>query len=287
MILKTLKYVVLTGAALAGVGFLLFGANFGSYFGTVATSVHEGIEGAIPVEFEIKRAENLILQIDPQIESCKRDVARAEVELEELQGSVAQLQKCVGQEEKRLQTGARLLGGEANASFVLTGDAMTRRRVERDLQRTVDSFKNNQKILETKRSLISRQTEAVEAAKQRLAAVRQEKEILADQVRSLRTQQHWIETMGASQQRFDLDASALSQAKGALTKVQKRLDIAQKMLENDMVVHDETDPLSVAEPSRDVLHEIHSLFAHDASAARETITIDGAACEAKSAVTTR
>jgi len=249
--------------------------------------VHEGIEGAIPVEFEIKRAENLILQIDPQIESCKRDVARAEVELEELQGSVAQLQKCVGQEEKRLQTGARLLGGETNASFVLTGDAMTRRRVERDLQRTVDSFKNNQKILETKRSLISRQTEAVEAAKQRLAAVRQEKEILADQVRSLRTQQHWIETMGASQQRFDLDASALSQAKEALTKVQKRLDIAQKMLENDMVVHDETDPLSVAEPSRDVLHEIHSLFAHDASAARETITIDGAACEAKSAVTTR
>lgn len=262
MILKAVKYVVLSGAALAGIGFLLFGTSFGSYFGTVASSVHESVENAIPVEFEIKRAENLILQIDPQIEQCKRDVARAEVELEELQASVQGLQKTVGTEEKRLQTGARLLGGETNASFVLTSDAMTKRRVERDLQRTMDSYKNNQKILEAKRSLIARQSEAVEVAKQRLAAVRQEKEVLVDQVRSLRTQEHWIETMGASQKRFDLDDSALSQAKEALAKVQKRLDVAQKMLENDMVANDVADPLAVAEPGRDVLREIREHFAH-------------------------
>ena len=264
MILKAVKYVVLSGAALAGIGFLLFGTSFGSYFGTVASSVHESVENAIPVEFEIKRAENLIVQIDPQIEQCKRDVARAEVELEELQSSVQGLQKTVGTEEKRLHTGARLLGGETNAAFVLTSDAMTKRRVERDLQRTMDSFKNNQKILETKRTLIARQTEAVDAAKQRLAAVRQEKEVLVDQVRSLRTQQHWIETMGASQKRFDLDDSALSQAKEALAKVQKRLDVAQKMLENDMVANDVVDPLAVAEPGRDVLREIREHFAHEA-----------------------
>ena len=264
MILKAVKYVVLSGAAFAGIGFLLFGTSFGSYFGTVASSVHESVESAIPVEFEIKRAENLILQIDPQIEQCKRDVARAEVELEELQASVQGLQKTVGTEEKRLQTGARLLGGETNASFVLTGDAMTKRRVERDLQRTMDSYKNNQKILEAKRSLIARQSEAVEVAKQRLAAVRQEKEVLVDQVRSLRTQEHWIETMGASQKRFDLDDSALSQAKEALAKVQKRLDVAQKMLENDMVANDVADPLAVVEPGRDVLREIREHFAHEA-----------------------
>ena len=264
MILKAVKYVVLSGAAFAGIGFLLFGTSFGSYFGTVASSVHESVENAIPVEFEIKRAENLILQIDPQIEQCKRDVARAEVELEELQASVQGLQKTVGTEEKRLQTGARLLGGETNASFVLTGDAMTKRRVERDLQRTMDSYKNNQKILEAKRSLIARQSEAVEVAKQRLAAVRQEKEVLVDQVRSLRTQEHWIETMGASQKRFDLDDSALSQAKEALAKVQKRLDVAQKMLENDMVANDVADPLAVVEPGRDVLREIRENFAHEA-----------------------
>lgn len=260
MILKTLKFTVLTGAVLAGSGFLLFGTNLGSYLGTMAGSVHEGIEGAIPVEFEIKRAENLIDQIDPQIETCKRDVARAEVELEELQQSVVEMEKGLAHEEKRLKSGARILGGEATAGFTLASDASSRRRVERDLQRTMDSFRNNQKILEAKRSLIARQQEAVNVAKQRLAAVRGEKEVLADQVRSLRTQQHWIETMGASQKNFDLDDSALSQAKEALGKVQKRLDVAQKMLENDMVCHD-VDPLADNEPSRDVLREIRDHFA--------------------------
>jgi hypothetical protein len=121
--------------------------------------------------------------------------------------------------------------------------------------------------------LIERQTEAVNVAKQRLQAVRAEKENLADQVRALKTQQQWIETMAASQKRFDLDDSALSQAKEALAKVQKRLDVAQKMLENDMAFPGD-EPVGIAEPGRDVLKEIREHFGSDALAAREPVVID-------------
>jgi len=113
MFCKAFKMLFLTGAVLGGTGFLLFGTNLGSYLGTMASSVKESVEGQIPVDFEIKRAEKLIMQIDPQIENCKRDVARAEVELEELHASVQGLEKSTGQEEKRLKTGARLLSGAA------------------------------------------------------------------------------------------------------------------------------------------------------------------------------
>lgn len=259
MFRKAFKMLFLTGAVLGGTGLLLFGTNLGSYLGTMAASVKEGVEGQIPVDFEIKRAEKLIMQIDPQIENCKRDVARAEVELEELQTSVTSLEKSVGMEERRLKGGARLLDDEGEAQASLASDTLTRRRVERDLRRTLDSYKNNAAILKTKRALIERQTEAVDVAKQRLVAVRAEKENLVDQVRSLRTQQQWIETIGASQKRFDLDDSALSQAKEALSKVQKRLDIAQKMLENDMVFHID-EPVAEAQPPRDVLKEIRETF---------------------------
>jgi chromosome segregation ATPase len=270
MFCKAFKMLFLTGAVLGGTGFLLFGTNLGSYLGTMASSVKESVEGQIPVDFEIKRAEKLIMQIDPQIENCKRDVARAEVELEELHASVQGLEKSTGQEEKRLKTGARLLSGDGTTTVTLAGDMLTRRRVESDLRRTMDSYNNNLMILKTKRALIERQTEAVSVAKQRLTAVRAEKETLADQVRALRTQQAWIETMGASQKRFDLDDSALSQAKEALAKVQKRLDVAQKMLENDMVLQSD-EPLSVAEPGRDVLKEIREHFGAETA----TIVVDG------------
>jgi hypothetical protein len=260
MVFKAFKMLILTGAVLGGTGFLLFGTNLGSYLGTMFSSVKEGIAGQIPVEFELKRATNLIQQIEPQIESCKRDVARAEVELEELQASVGKLEKVVGSEEKKLKAGARLLSSEGEVVGVtLASETLTRRRYERDLQRTMDSFRNNEAILKTKRQLIERQTEAVDVAKQRLLAVRAERESLADQVRTLRTQQQWIESVAASQKRFDLDDSALSQAKEALAKVKERLNIAQKMLENDMVAQGD-DVVAVAEPARDVLKEICEHF---------------------------
>jgi hypothetical protein len=259
MVFKAFKMLILTGAVLGGTGFLLFGTNLGSYLGTMASSVKDGIAGQIPVEFELKRATNLIQQIEPQIENCKRDVARAEVELDELQASVANLEKVVGSEEKRLKAGARLLSGDGVVGVSLASETLTRRRYERDLQRTMDSFRNNEAILKTKRQLIERQSEAVDVAKQRLAAVRAEREGLADQVRTLKTQQQWIESMAASQKRFDLDDSALSQAREALAKVKERLNVAQKMLENDMVAQGD-DVVAVAEPARDVLKEICEHF---------------------------
>jgi septal ring factor EnvC (AmiA/AmiB activator) len=235
MILKPLKWLVLTGAVVGGAGFLFFGTDFPSYIGTMASSVREGVTGNIPVEFELKRAEGLIRKIEPQIESCKRDVARAEVELEELQASVAGLEKTVVKEESKLKSGARLLSGDGAAEIVLASDSRSRRRVESDLQRTMDSFKTNSSILKTKRALIDRQSQAVDVAKQRLFAVRAEKEALEDQCRQLKTQQQQIENMAASSKNFHLDDSALGAAKEVIEQIKKRLDVAQKMLENEMI----------------------------------------------------
>jgi hypothetical protein len=59
-----------------------------SYVGDDGVVGAREVVGQIPIELELKRAESLIRQIDPQIDDCKRDLARAEVELEELQESV-------------------------------------------------------------------------------------------------------------------------------------------------------------------------------------------------------
>jgi predicted nucleic acid-binding Zn-ribbon protein len=269
MIGKTFKWMILGGAVLGGAGFLFLGTDFPSYLGTMAASVREGVAGQIPVEFELKRAEGLIRQIDPQIDTCKRDLARAEVELEELQQSIVRLEQVVQAEEKKLKTGARLLSdagvSAGGPAIELAADHGARRRVSFDLQRTKDSYVNNVAILKAKRALIERQARAVDAAKQRLVAVRTEREALEDQVRSLKTQQQQVAALAASSPRFDLDSTALSQAKEVIAAVRKRLDIAQRMLENDMVFHGE-EPLPVAVEERNVLQEIDELFADGGAA---------------------
>jgi len=272
MICKAFKWMLLSGAVLGGAGFLFLGTDFPSYLGTMASSVREGVTGQIPVEFELKRAEGLIRQIDPQIENCKRDLARSEVELEELHASVARLQTVVDGEEKKLRTGVKLLSGDGSTGEVhLAVDNGARRRMNADLQRTKDSYVNNVVILKTKRALIERQERAVDAAKQRLVAVRTEREALEDQVRSLKTQQQQVEALAASSTRFDLDSTALSQAKEVIAGVRKRLDIAQRMLENDMVFQGD-DPLAVAVEERNVQKEIEELFAAGATATVEIPT---------------
>lgn len=261
MFFKPVKWMLLTGAAVGGAGLLLFGTDFTSYVGTMAASVRESVQKQIPVEIEIKRAENLIQAIDPQIDGCKRDLATAEVELDRLHEAVTALEQKVASEEKKLKNGAQLLSGDGSSGYQLASDHFGRRRVEIDLQRTLDSFRTNQEILKTKRSLIQRQTEAVAVANQRLEAVRAEKENLIDQVRKLKTQEQWIKTMAASSQHsFQLDASALSQAKAALEKVQKRLDVTQKMLEKDIAFYGDDQVTAAGQPSRDVLREIHEEF---------------------------
>jgi chromosome segregation ATPase len=260
MIGKTLKWMLLGGAALGGAGFLFLGTDFPSYVGTFASSMRESVAGSIPVDIELKRAESLIRQIDPQIDTCKRDLARAEVELEELQTSVVHLEKVVDGEERKLRTGAKLLSGDGSGAQVqLASDLGSRRRVSVDLQRTKDSYVNNVAILKTKRTLIERQSRAVDAAKQRLLAVRTEREALEDQCRALKTQQMQVAALSAHSQRFDLDSTALSQAKEVIATVKKRLDVAQRMLENDMVFQGEPDELAIE--TRDVVKEIHDLFA--------------------------
>ena len=261
MICKTLKWMLLSGAVLGGAGFLFLGTDFPSYLGTMASSVRESVVGQIPIEIELKRADGLIRQIDPQIDVCRRDVARAEIELEKLQESVTHLEKVVAGEEKKLKGGAKLLSGDGKAEVMLASDSGAHlRRINADLGRTKDSYVNNVAILKVKRALIERQARAVDAAKQRLLAVRTERAALEDQVRSLKTQQMQVEQLAAQSTRFDLDSTALSQAKEVIAKVRDRLDIAQRMLENDMVFQGE-DPVEVAVEQRNVLKEINELFA--------------------------
>lgn len=270
MIRKTFKLLLLSGALIGGAGFLFLGTDFPSYLGTAFSEVRESVAGQIPVEIELKRAENLIRQIDPQIQTCKRDLARAEVELEDLQESVAHLEKVVQSEERKLKVGARLLREDGDDGVHLASDFGARRRVSADLGRTKDSYVNNLAILKTKRALIERQARAVGAATDRLAAVRYERSALEDQVRALKTQQMQVEALAATSDRFDLDSSALSQAKEVIEGVRKRLDIAQRMLENDMAF--QGDPLEVAVEERNVVKEIDELFAA-AGVAQEPVEV--------------
>lgn len=256
---KMIKWGLIGIVGLGATSYFLFGDNAVNYITTMAGSVKDSVRGQIPIEFELKRAENLIEDIGPQIHQCKKDLARQEVQLDNLTADVSRLDRAVTTGESKLKMGAELLASDGQANYQLAGGLYSRERVEIDLERTFDNFKQNKSMLHSKRALIERQTRAVAAARSKLDAVRAEEVRLIDLIGQLKTQKAQVDALKASSKNFVLDDTALGQAKKVLAEVKERLDIAQKMLADDMFFQEGIR--SDLGPTRDIVKEIHTHFA--------------------------
>lgn len=258
--LKLVKWTLIGALGFSAAGYFLLGENALSYVSTMASSVKESVRGEIPIEFELKRAEKLIQDIGPQIQRCKKDVARAEVRLEGLVEDVDRLGRDVARAEGKLKSGEEQLSSwQGEARYELAGGhAVTRERMEIELERTFETFKTNQQMLKSKQALIERETAAVAAARATLDAVRSEEARLQDLIGQMKTQKAQVEAMKASSRNFALDDSALGEAKSVLATVKERLDVAQKMLEDDLFF--EGGPTARA-PQRNIGKEIRQYFA--------------------------
>ena len=267
--LKFIKWVAIGTVATVAGGYFVFGSHIMSYLGTAANSIRDGISGQIPIDFELKRAENLIREIDPQLHSARRDVAEAQVELADLEKTVERLERQVQQDERKLKTVSTALADGGEVDFRLA--TYERTRVEINLSRTFDNYKNNLALLDGKRALIERQAKAVAAAQSHLDAVRAEKARLEDMVAALKTQKKQLDTLAANSKTIELDDTALGRARDVLENVKRRLDVAQKMLEDDIFFAGGTEQGS----DQDIALEIQRYFAEqDGSGAGASVALE-------------
>ena len=256
---KLIKWTLIGAVGLGATGYFLLGDNVVSYVSTMASSVKDSVRGEIPIEFELKRAERLIKNIGPQIDRCKLDVARAEVRLDGLVDDVEQLTRSVASAERKLKVGeVQLTSSAGQAYYELASGRHSRERVELDLERTLERLKTNTTAMKSKQALIKRETRSVSAARSKLDAVRSEEVRLKDLIGQLKTQKAQIDAMKTSSKNFALDDSALGDAKRVLSEVKDRLDVAQKMLEDDLFF--EGGPRDHGVARRDIAKEIRAYF---------------------------
>lgn len=93
MIIKTVKYGIIGACGLAIAGGVVFGTDLFSYMGTSARMVRTAMKDAVPVEFELTRARNLLEDIIPEMQANVRLIAQEEVEVGDLVGS-REIQQC-------------------------------------------------------------------------------------------------------------------------------------------------------------------------------------------------
>lgn len=271
MVFKFVKYGVILGVAVVAVGALAFGKDLVSYVRSSAKSVQTAVKDAVPIEFDLQRARDLTEQIIPELQANIRLIAQEEVEIAALQEDIDRSRQNLVDERKRVAAiRDRLDVQEASYSF---GERrFTREQVAQDLARRFDRFKESQTMLAGKVKLLETRQTSLAAALQMLERTRDQKAHLEQQIEMLASKQRLVQSAAVGS-RVQIDGSKLAQTSKLLAQIQKRLDVAERVLAH------ETDFVQMIEVSvideKDLLAEVDEYF--DAAAPRPDASADAEA----------
>ena len=226
-----LKKLVVLGLVAMVVGGIFFGGEVVSYASTSRNAIQEAVRDQIPIEFELKRARDLIGDIMPELQANMKLVAKEEVEIETLEGDVGRMQKSLADEKKRMATlAASLKSGKEAHTF--GSSTYSRPEIEKDLARRFERYRSSEMVLAGKEKLLATRRQSLQSAMGKLKSTQNAKALLEDQARSLEAQFRVIQAAQASS-KLHLDDSKLAKAQRLLDELKKRLEVSRRVLDSE------------------------------------------------------
>src|SRR5438874_9149253 len=102
MICKMVKLGLLSVAGLTIAGGLLFGHEFSSYITSSTRAMRTAANDAVPIDFQLRRARDLVDDIIPEMQANVRVIAQQEVDIDALKKDIATSQKSLAEEKTRV-----------------------------------------------------------------------------------------------------------------------------------------------------------------------------------------
>lgn len=243
--LRYVKYAVVSALAMLVGGWLLLGANLHSYMRTSARSVQDAVKESVPVEFELRRARDLIEAILPELQSQVRVIAQEEVEIAALEKDIT---NDIARLDSERQTLARLRDAMnvQKVSYSLGSRSLTRDQLTAQLQQRFERFKQGEVTLDSKERLLEKRRESLSAALAMLDQTRHRKAELEQKVEALAAENRLVKA-SRIEAGFRIDGSNLSEADQLLSQIETRLDVAARVLahENDIYADQVSDGIVI------------------------------------------
>ena len=248
--------LVLAGAALL-VGGFVFGKDLVSYVHSATQSVRGAVKESVPIEFELRRAHDLLDQIIPEMQANIRLIAQEEVEVSGLKHDIERSEDAISEERVKIgRIRAALLTPQT--SYAIGHYQYTRAQLKEDLARRFDRFREAEVVLSGKQKLRSSRENSLHAAMQVLDRTRSQKTLLEDKIAGLESQYRLVQAASVGS-RIEVDATKLAQTERLIETIKKRLDVAERVLahESRFVRPIEIDTISEEE----LLSEVDEYFA--------------------------
>ncbi|HVL11783.1 MAG TPA: hypothetical protein VM529_04425 [Gemmata sp.] len=223
-----LKKMVILGV----IGFVavsaIKGSRFGSYVRSEWQSIRERCEANVPPEREIARLRNEVKLLENDMRAIVKQLARENVEVEELRTKVAELRTRQGTDKELLTSRAAAI--KAATEFVSFGDRkLSVPAAKSELEDGVRRYTINQKSLEAQEAtLVSRERVREGLAKQ-LDTMRNQKNELSAAVDALEAEVTAAK-LRQMENKYQTDDSRLAKIKEDIRELRKKLDIQSEEL---------------------------------------------------------
>ena len=259
MVCSMVKKGVVGAAVGAGTLFLVFGTHAPGYVKTAFHKVRRDVKSAVPMPFDIERTRDEIANLEPAIRDNIEKLARAEVDVEQLDKEIAAMRTNMGVEKTAmLQLRESLKTGEYRLAGHKSRVAYTEEEVKNDLARRYDSYNTAMKVLEAKETTLKAKHNEILAFRKQLETTMAEKKKLSIKLDEIEARMAQIEATQTSNE-FQLDGSALSHAKEAVADLEKRLEVMARSAELEGRYAETGVPVQL-DPTRDVVKEIDAAF---------------------------
>lgn len=231
MFFKLMKLGVLSLAGAAVLGAVVFGRDVCSYATSGARSIRSSVTDNVPVEFQLRRARDLVDDIVPEMHANIRIIAQQEVEISALREDIARSNKSVGEERQRVAK-LRDAMNTQQASYTFNTITYTRDQLKDDLSTRFENLREAEVVLSGKQRLLENRQKSLAAAAQVLERTRSQKALLESQISALESQNQLVksQSIGAGVQ---IDSSKLAQSEKLIAEIRKQLDVAERVLSHE------------------------------------------------------
>ncbi|MBN2021506.1 MAG: hypothetical protein JW809_01815 [Pirellulales bacterium] len=259
-----LKRGLLIVAVLAVGAFIVAGTGAWSYVQTSARCVKDSVRDAVPVEFQIQRARQMIQGLEPEVRKNMHVIAKEEIEIARLEEKIQKAEERGEKDREQLLTLKSDLTSGRDV-FHYAGRSYTKQQVKVDLANRFQRFKTGEATLESLRKICDARKQGLESARQRLEGMLAAKRQLAVEVERLEAQRQMV-AAAQTTSNYEFDDSALGRVKELIADLQIRLDTEERLVNAEQYYHDE---IPMDEPAPENIVEQVTEYFSQAPATRD------------------
>jgi chromosome segregation ATPase len=264
-----LKKAIVAGGAVALLSSLAVGVPLASYTRCGVSWLRDSASDAVPLEWELKRARQMISDLKPEISDNATRIAREKIE-------VVRLEKQLTETETRLakaQTDIERLTGDLEGGdqhFTYAGRTYSSVQVKDDLKNRFKRFKTRRATADKLQQMLVARQSSLSAAEHRMEEMLSAKRQLEVEVENLQARLGALRVAQTASE-LSLDDSHLSQTRRLLDEIETRIDVEEETMSVDAEYFGEID---LEEPDHEnLLDDIANYFNGQAPEPKSLVSI--------------